>query len=392
MIGNPGTRRMRGMETALAGLGLPPPRVVPYAELLAERVHLSQVVTEGSVVRIESPDEQAEVQRAVLALGADPAEAERSPFRARNQIADAVGDKGRLLPARQWFLGFCAMLATIERQLAMCPPHRLMNVPADMKIMFDKRRCSAVLRAAGVPVPPPLDTSGVQDFDALVAAMRATGMARVFVKPAHGSSAAGVVAFQTNGREHLATTTVERADTGSEQRLYNSKRVRTYRGEEARSLLDTLCREPVHVERWLPKAGIDGKTFDLRVVVIGGQTRHTVARLSRTPLTNLHLDNERRGTGGVRARMGDEAWGQAMRTCERAMTLFPDSLYAGLDLLIGADFRRHAVLEMNAFGDLLLDTSHEGLDTYGWEALTILGDTSLKRTARPETQRALAPC
>jgi hypothetical protein len=44
-----------------------------------------------------------------------------------------------------------------------------------------------------------------------------------------------------------------------------------------------------------------------------------------------------------------------------------DSLSAGLDLLLTPGFRRHAVLEINAFGDLLPGIFHDGLDTYGAE-------------------------
>ena len=45
-------------------------------------------------------------------------------------------------------------------------------------------------------------------------------------------------------------------------------------------------------------------------------------------------------------------------------TCFPGSLHGGLDLLIAPDFRRHALLEVNAFGDLLPDLLWEGEDTY----------------------------
>ena len=70
-------------------------------------------------------------------------------------------------------------------------------------------------------------------------------------------------------------------------------------------------------------------------------------------MTNLHLLNTRGEADAVRARMGPEAWEGAMGTCEPVMRCFPGSLYAGIDLLITPDFRRHAVLEVNAFGDLL---------------------------------------
>ena len=188
---------------------------------------------------------------------------------------------------------------------------------------------------------------------------------RVFVKLAHGSSASGVVAYQTNGRLHQATTTVEMVREGDDLRLYNSRRVRTYRDPaEILALIDALCRHRVHVERWLPKAGLGGRALDLRVVTIAGRPRHTVVRLSRTPMTNLHLLNDRGDVGPVRQRMGEAAWSAALRTCERAATCFPGSLYAGVDLLIQSGWRRHAVLELNAFGDLLPGVLDGGVDTY----------------------------
>ena len=43
----------------------------------------------------------------------------------------------------------------------------------------------------------------------------------------------------------------------------------------------------------MPKAGLAGHVFDLRVVVIAGRARHAVVRMSRGPMTNLHLLNRR---------------------------------------------------------------------------------------------------
>jgi hypothetical protein len=128
----------------------------------------------------------------------------------------------------------------------------------------------------------------------------------------------------------------------------------------------------VQVEEWVPKAGTEGHAFDLRVLVVGGQVRHTVARLSRTPMTNLHLRNRRGDVGALQARIGRERWEAGMETCRRAAALFPGSWYAGLDLLFAPGFRRHALLEINAFGDLLPGVLCDGLDTYTAE-LTALG-------------------
>jgi hypothetical protein len=63
-----------------------------------------------------------------------------------------------------------------------------------------------------------------------------------------------------------------------------------------------------------------------------------------------------------------------MATCERVMReCFPGSLHGGVDLLISSDFRRHAVLEVNAFGDLLPGVTCDGVDTYAAEIAAVTG-------------------
>ena len=77
-------------------------------------------------------------------------------------------------------------------------------------------------------------------------------------------------------------------------------------------------------------------------------------------MTNLHLGNARGDLAAVRGRRPAAAWTAAMDTCERAAACFPGSLHVGVDLMVSSDWRRHAVAEVNAFGDLLpglLDTA-----------------------------------
>ena len=109
-----------------------------------------------------------------------------------------------------------------------------------------------------------------------------------------------------------------------------------------------------------------------RVVVIGGRAIHAVARVGRCPMTNLHLRSRRADPELVRSRMTPGAWNQVLRSCERAAGVVPESLYAGVDVVISPGFRSHAVLEINAFGDLLPGVLFEGLDTYTAE-LAALG-------------------
>jgi hypothetical protein len=209
-----------------------------------------------------------------------------------------------------------------------------------------------------------------RSFDELTELMTSKSCPRVFVKLANGSSASGVVAYQALGRRQIAVTSAELVADRGGVRLYNSKRLRRYTLlSETRALFDALCREGVLVEQWIPKASLPGGSFDLRVVVIGGRARHVVVRQSPTPLTNLHLGrNNRRGEPNLaRERMGESAWRRALETCERAAAAFDRCLYTGVDLLLGSRTWRPFVAEVNAFGDLLRRTLHDGQTPYDAE-------------------------
>jgi hypothetical protein len=247
-----------------------------------------------------------------------------------------------------------------------------MNSPSDIEVMFDKPRTHDRLTGIGVSCPRSLGP--VRSYEELRHRMRESKIDRVFVKLAHGSSASGVVAFAAGARRVLAVTTTEVVREGGEVRLYNSRAIRRSEDEgEVADLVDALAVEGVQVERWVPKAGLDGHAFDLRVLVIAGRAGHVVVRMSRGPMTNLHLKNRRGDPAALRAMMGEGRWQAAMGSAERAAMAFPGSLHAGVDLLIAPGFRRHAVLEVNAFGDLLHGVIDRGVDTYSAEVGALLG-------------------
>lgn len=363
LVGNPDCRRVLLFQAALDRLGLPAPVLIPWSELLSGQADLARVLQSGDVVRLESPGRDWNVERALLHAGSDAPGGEPFDRLTPAQVEALTFERGRIHAPRQWFLGFRHILAQVRAQLAQCPPHVATSDPDEIAVMFDKPACHQRLQQVGVRVPETLGTPG--SFAELRERMLEARCPRVFVKLAHGSSASGVVAYQCQGDRHQAATTTEVVRAHGEVRLYNSRRVRILTGlEEITEVIDALCRHRVHVERWLPKAGLDGKSFDLRMVSINGEPRHGVARLSRSPMTNLHLLNGRAAVERVQERMHPETWDAVLATCRRTATAFPHSLQAGIDLLIGPDYRRHAVGEVNAFGDLLPGIFHEGRDTY----------------------------
>jgi hypothetical protein len=367
--------RAQGWATAAAALGLPAPRLVTYGDVLAGRVDLTTLVTRDCVVRLDSFGRDWPLERALLALGAD---AIRPPY-ARISATDATAlafDKGRILYPHQAYLGYGALLDQISAQLAACPPHRLVQHPAEIKIMFDKPQTQALLAARGVPIPPPLWSDGPLWRWADLAHQLRGQPQRLFIKLANGSSAAGVAAYRSNGTHVQLITTIEAVPHPDGLRLYNTRQLQTLEHiEPIHAILQTLTAERVHVESWIPKARYDGQMFDLRVLVIAGRAAHVVPRLSHTPITNLHLLNTRGDRTAVQAhvtaRAGADAWAHALACAEQAAACFPRSVHCGVDVLLERSMGRAFVCEVNAFGDLLHGITHNGDDPYTaeWRAL-----------------------
>ncbi|MDX2822888.1 STM4014 family protein [Streptomyces ipomoeae] len=369
VVGNGENRRVGLFVAAAEAAGVGTPRVVEWRDVLRDGGH---EFADDEVVRLDSPGENAGVDR----------------------LLRGVDDPTRVEGSATWYARFLDAVRSLRGGVRL-------DDPAELAVLFDKRLCHARLDAAGVPVPPSPTSGGVppvRGWDDVRAAMREHGMPRVFVKPAHGSSASGVLAVESAaGGRIRATTSVEVATDGglhapprlhtsarlhtplplrtpprphNSLRLHNSLRVRRYTDErEIAGIVDALAPDGLHIERWLPKASAQGRSADLRVVVVAGRATHAVVRTSRFPMTNLHLGGARGDLGAVVDAAGDR-WRRALDICEQAAACFPGTLCVGVDLLPAIGWRRFTVGEVNAFGDLLPRLTGlpggpaEGLDTY----------------------------
>jgi hypothetical protein len=344
--------------------------VVPYADLIDGRADLKSLINtcQPCILKLDSPGKDAYVAARLLALGIDQPETTSYDTATLEQLQSTPDRKGQILWPRQWFAGFYRLLERLDHDIKSSRPRLLIGNPPDIRIMFDKPQCHALLAARGIHVPRALSPDApVTSHADLLAKMSQARMSRVFVKLSHGSSGSGVVAFQIHAGHQRATTTVEMETSKQQINLFNSRKIVTYTDSaQIQLLIDRLCRHGVHVEQWVPKASISGRVFDLRVLGIAGEPRHVVVRSSNTPITNLHLLNHRDDSEAVRARLGSARWQDLMTTCSRTLALFPHSFCIGIDIAIHSDWRGHSILELNAFGDQLNDTFDRGQDP--WEA------------------------
>ncbi|CAL9650895.1 STM4014 family protein [Streptomyces sp. Tu 3180] len=351
VVGNPDNRRVTLFADAVRAAGLPAPRVVAWEEVLRSG---GAGFAADEVVRLDSPGEHPGVDR----------------------LLRGVQDPTRVEGSALWYARFTRALRGLRGGVRL-------DDADELAVLFDKRRCHAALAAVDVPVPySPTSGPGaarVTGWDDVRTVMRDHRMPRLFVKLAHGSSASGVLAVEASGSGRIrATTSVELTADG---RLFNSLAVRRYERErDIAAIVDTLAPDGLHLERWLPKASQRGRAADLRVVVVAGRATHAVVRTSGSPLTNLHLGGSRGDLDAARdaVEAAGAHWADVLAVCERAAACFPRTLCVGVDLLPAVGWRRFAVGEVNAFGDLLPrltglpGSGAEGLDTYAAQVAAVL--------------------
>src|SRR5436305_10936826 len=119
LVGHPGHRRVTLFQEALARRGLPPAVVVAWHGLLTGCTDLRAAAGESALVRLESPGQDFEVEKLLLAAGADEEESEdtASSFLPARKALRLPFDRGRLLYPRQWYRGFRAVLRRLAGQL-----------------------------------------------------------------------------------------------------------------------------------------------------------------------------------------------------------------------------------------------------------------------------------
>jgi glutathione synthase/RimK-type ligase-like ATP-grasp enzyme len=371
IIGNPENRRLHLFAEAAAKTGIAKPTMIPYLDLLTRKVNLRDWLSPQTIVRIESPGENFEVEKQILALGAQREEDTQHQFISAAEALLLPYNHGQIRFLRQWYLGYKRLLEELQASIDAQPPKAVMNSPQAIGLLFDKIACQKHLSDHGVDTPTIL--SGMDGYEALKDYMLNSRYKRVFIKPAHASSASGVIAYRISQNKEEAITSIEVAEENGCVKFYNSLKVRKYTSAKViKAIIDFIIGERAIIEEWIPKASLQGYIFDVRIVVIDGKARFVLPRLSKTPLTNLHLGNKRGEAVLLQDKVGNTNYAALLAVAEKTVKCLPRVFYAGVDIAIPAGFSRPKVLEVNAFGDLLPNLLINGQDTYSAEITCLL--------------------
>lgn len=260
---NPETRRATDFAAAAQARWKTRPLLLPWLRLLRGEIPWDRLIGDETIVRLDSPGKNWAVEKEILLIGAE--EEDEYPWRRfSTRETERLGyDPGRIWPQRQWFLGWRRLLRVLEQRLKeVGRPFRWMNAPSAVLAMFDKAETQERLERLAVSVPQALGLP--RSFDDLLVRMHAARRDRVFLKPCHGSSASGVVAFEMCGSRMQAWSTATASTNGGEIQLHNHRKVRLYTSlGEIQVLVDAVCAERALAQVWWPKAGWQGERVDL---------------------------------------------------------------------------------------------------------------------------------
>ena len=349
LIANPGSKRCdsfrREFDEFRRSHSLPMAlELVSWADVVPTDGNLDGIAgfDRPAIVRLESPGKDDRVYRQMLEAG--DREDLKEPA---TDWGSATIPNGMMVRPGLWYRGFSRVLRGLRQSFNAKPHLTPTACPLSVAEMFNKNEAAIRLRLAGVSTP---DTCSEQlkGPSAVLKFVTDQKWSSAYVKLNTGSSAMGIVLLHTArgfGATVALTTLAERNDA-----FFHSRRISRLSGPGLDRAIQFILDEGACIQAGIPKARIDGRYFDVRVVCVHGKAVCTMFRASANPITNLHLGGQRGEFESCRASIPNRAWLDAMDDCINAAACF-DSSVVGVDLAFEEGFRQHYILEVNAFGD-----------------------------------------
>lgn len=320
-----------GSETQVA--------LIPWREVVPRLGQIDDLLDDdgSAIFRLESPGRgDFDVIRLLAAAGAAPG---KEADRRSTSIAPTELYCPGLVHG-----GFVRTMRGLRAALDRHSNFRPLACPLAVAELFDKTATAHRLLQAGLPCPAMF--AAPPDADQLLVELRERRFKTAYVKLNSGSSATGIAVVHALDDPPWAITSMLRLD----DRFHNTRKLQRVSGADLNWILEFLLREGAIVQEGITMAQMDGQNFDMRVVVIYGEPRFTIFRLSNMPMTNLHLGGRRGNWAHCRAAIPTRAWLDALDHCADAARLYPCAT-VGVDLVFERGFARHYLLEINAFGD-----------------------------------------
>lgn len=224
-----------------------------------------------------------------------------------------------------------------------------LNNPKSIYETLDKIKCKQKLIEKNIPVTNMI-AYNIKNYDELINILIEKKQFKVFIKPKYGSGASGVIAYQFNNKsfKEIAYTSIK---LNKDNQLFNTKNIYKIDNHNIiREIINKLCKQNIIIETWEPKMKFENTSFDLRVVYQFGKISFIAARGSKSPITNLHLNNC--AIPIKKINLDENIISDIDNICKNVISCFENLNICGIDILLTPN-KKIKVIEVNGQGDLI---------------------------------------
>lgn len=372
IIGDLKGRRVNSFIECLNHLNIKNYKVITWTELLMDVSIFHKNLKENTIIKLEPPEKDMNIYNGFLKLGEEKGEV------SRKEIENIDFSTCEIVAPAQWYEGFKILLGNMEEIYRNHEDKNifLMNDFKEILIMMDKSKTYETLEEKVKDyefyLPEKLETpKSYREFKEIYGHK----VMKCFIKLRYGSGGTGIIAYKNNPRvlEESIFTSLNCETREGKTIFYSNNKVNYFEDKDKiKILIDWVLLNGAHIESWIPKASYEGYSFDTRAFVMDKKSEYLISRLSKTPITNLHLRNKRMESGDIISR---ENIHRISKAAEDVMKVFDKSLYAGIDVVCSKGYKPY-IIDVNPFGDLFHNLLGTDKNTHYLEinkAIEILG-------------------
>lgn len=351
IIGDLSGRRVKTFIECLESMNENNYKVISWMKIIEDISIFEKNLKENTIIKFEPPEKDMEIYRELLRYGENLGEI------AKEKITDIDFSNYQVVAPRQWYEGFSKLLMNIK-EIYMA--HQNINIFCmndfdEMCMMMDKsktyQKLDAGLKAKEkykFKLPKKLYTpKNHEEFRQRYG----DKFESCFIKLRYGSGGTGVLAYRNNPKLNKESihTSLNCRNVNGEKIFYSRYKVNHYTDKIIiKELIDWVLLNGAHIEKWIPKAIHNGYAYDTRAFVLNKKSNYLISRLSKSPLTNLHLKNQRLDSQEI---FKNEEIKIVSQAAEDVMRIFDKSLYAGIDV-VTTKTNIPYIIDVNPFGDL----------------------------------------
>ncbi|EDS78478.1 conserved hypothetical protein [Clostridium botulinum C str. Eklund] len=345
LIGDKTGKRLNEFANCLKNKDIYNYNILTWQDLVNDLDIMKRYLHDNTIIKVEPPEKDLYLYKSFLKIGL------KKGMVSCKEIDNIDFNKCPIIAPAQWYFGIKEMFYNIESILSMYKEKSIFmttNIKETL-IMMDKKLTYDFLKDNMKAFYLPKRLKNYKNYDEF---REETGSKylKCFIKLRYGSGSEGVIAYSNNPRlnEEIIYTSLNYSK--NEKIFFSTYKVNCIKDKDIiKKMIDWVLENDAHIEMWIPKSKYKGQAYDTRAIVINKKVEYLLSRLSKTPITNLHLKNDR---------MESEEFieHEKIETIKKAsmsvMQIFENSFISGIDVVMSTGNKPY-IIDVNPFGDLL---------------------------------------